>query len=305
MDFVSFEEEMEAAFEQELKNIGVNLIEDKAVQKLEQIGEGSFGKVYKGKYNNVIVAIKKIKLKEKEPEIFQSLLNEIKVIFKANNPEIPKFFGIAKRKGKYCLISEYIPGKPLKDIYEHMSTKEKLKVIFDLCTILEDFHSKNLIHRDIKPANILVCPGDKTKLIDFGVSKIASHTVTYTKSQEGTTPYMSPEQFQIDIDKYDDPNVEDIRPVQISTKSDIWSLGVMISEIFSGVKPYYNLTKRLTKPNDLLITKRLSDNSPFPVPDCLADDIKYIVVKATNLNFEERPTASEIKEYIGKLLLNK
>ena len=291
---------LEQNFEEEIKKMGALSIPENEIEKMESIGEGAFGKVYKGKYKENIVAIKKIKLEEKSQEIFDSLLNEIKVIHKAQNSDIPKFYGIMKRKGHYNLIFEYISGHSLKDIYPNLTYLQKLNILISLCNILENFHKKHLIHRDIKPGNIMITENMVVKLIDFGISKIAQHTCTYTNAQIGTIPYMSPEQFQIDLDRFSNPNVEDIKPVPISTYSDIWSVGVMTSEIFSNVKPYYNISKKY-HPNPQMITRRLIGNKPFPIPKELDEDIQNIVEKATNVQVEKRVNASELKELFIKL----
>ena len=291
---------LEQHFEEEIIKMGALSIPENEIKKEESIGEGAFGKVYKGKYKDNIVAIKKIKLEEKSQEIFDSLLNEIKVIHKAQNADIPKFYGIMKRKGHYNLIFEFIPGNTLKDIYPQLTYLQKLNILISLCTILENFHKKHLIHRDIKPGNIMITENMIVKLIDFGISKIAQHTCTFTNAQIGTIPYMSPEQFQIDLDRFSNPNVEDIKPVPISIYSDIWSVGVMTSEIFSNIKPYYNISKKY-HPNPQMITRRLIGNKPFPIPKELDENIKIIVEKATNVQVEKRVNASELKELFIKL----
>ena len=274
--------------------------------KREKIGEGAFGKVYKGTYNNQAVAIKKIKLVEKAPEIYSNLVNEINVIKKADTPEIPKFYGLMKKNGCYRLIFEYISGKTFKELYPTMNYNEKLIVLYKLSKILESFHSKLLIHRDIKPSNVMIREDGSLKLIDFGISKIAAHTSTYTQIQRGTVSYMQPEQFQIDINKYEGTEVSDlkVKPVMVCTKSDVWSLGVMASEMFSGVLPYYNINNN-KKTSDFLIIKRLIERMPFPIPNNLDDDIKNIVQRATMINVDERASAKEIKEMIEKIIENK
>ena len=292
---------LEQNFEEEIKKMGALSIPENEIEKMESIGEGAFGKVYKGKYKENIVAIKKIKLEEKSQEICDSLLNEIKVIHKAQNSDIPKFYGIMKRKGHYNLIFEYISGHSLKDIYPNLTYLQKLNILIALCKILENFHKKHLIHRDIKPGNIMITENMVVKLIDFGISKIAQHTCTYTNAQIGTIPYMSPEQFQIDLDRFSDPNIDDVKPVPISIKSDIWSFGVMTSEIFSGVKPYHNISKKHA-PTEQMITRRLIGNKPFPIPDSLDRDIREIVERATVVDPEERANMSEIRERFRKLI---
>ena len=185
-----------------------------------------------------------------------------------------------------------------------MNYNEKLISLYKLSKILESFHSKLLIHRDIKPSNVMIKDDGTLKLIDFGVSKMATHTSTYTKIQKGTVPYISSEQFQIDLEKYQNPGINDIKPVKISTKSDVWSLGVMTSEMFSGILPYYNINNN-KRPNEYLIMKRLMNKTPFPIPNNLDDDIKNIVLKATMIDVEERASAKDIREMFEKLIQNK
>ena len=298
------EEELENNFENELLKMGFPIIPENEITKDKQIGEGSFGKVYKGHYKNNEIAIKKIKLNEKVPETYSNLLNEIKVIHKADAPEIPKCYGLMKKNGCYRLIFEFINGKTFKEAYPEMNYEEKLIALYKLSKILESLHSKLLIHRDIKPSNVMIKEDGSLKLIDFGVSKIASHTLTYTKIQKGTVPYISAEQFQIDLEKYKNPNITDIKPVKVSVKSDVWSLGVMTSEMFSGVLPYYNVNND-KRPNDFLIMKRLMNKIPFPIPNNLDDEIKKIVEKATKIDVEERATSKEIREMFETLIKEK
>ena len=298
------EEELERNFENELLKMGCPLIPENEIIKDKQIGEGSFGKVYKGHYKENEIAIKKIKLIEKIPETYSNLVNEIKVIQKADTPEIPKFYGLMKKKGCYRLIFEFISGKTFKEAYPLMKYEEKVISLYKLSKILESFHSKLIIHRDIKPSNVMIKEDGTLKLIDFGVSKIASHTSTYTKIQKGTVPYISSEQFQIDIEKYQNPNISDVKPLKISTKSDVWSLGVMTSEMFSGVLPYYNINNN-KRPSDVLIMKRLMDKMPFPIPNNLDDEIKEIVQKATMVDVEQRASAKDIREMFEKIIKNK
>ena len=301
MDIDEEEEQMEQKFEEEIKKMNTTIVSENEITKDCTIGEGGFGKVYKGKYKNNLVAIKKIKLIEKTPEIFTDLVNEIKAIQTADIPGVPKFYGIFKKKGNYHLLFEFVCGKTLKEIYPLMNYDQKLITLYKLSALLESLHSKLLIHRDIKPSNVMIKEDSSVILIDFGVSKIARHTKTYTMLQKGTVSYMQPEQFQIDLNKYENPDIDDVKPVPISTKSDIWSLGVMTSEIFSGVQPYFNISGG-HRPNDQLIIKRLLNKMPFPIPENLDNDIKNIVQRTTEVDVEKRATATETKELFQKII---
>ena len=298
------EKELEKNFEKELLKMKCPIIPENEIIKDKVIGEGAFGKVYRGCYKQNEIAIKKIKLIEKTPDIYSNLVNEIKVIKLADTPDIPKFFGITKKNGCYRLIFEFINGKNFKELYPSMNYEEKLISLYKLCKIIESLHSKLLIHRDIKPSNVMIREDGIIKLIDFGVSKIATHTSTYTKLQQGTVPYMQPEQFQIDLPKYENSIVDNIKPVRVSTKSDVWSLGVMISEMFSGVLPYYNINNN-RKPNSVLIMKRLMNKMPFPIPNNLDSDIKNLIQNATIVNVEERASAKDIREMVEKIIQKK
>jgi len=139
---------------------------------------------------------------------------------------------------------------------------------------------------------------NKVKLIDFGVSKIAQHTATFTSRQIGTMVYMPPEAFDIDPDAFANAD-KDVRPVPVSAKSDIWAVGCLISEIFSGVKPWSS--KKGESRNDTYITKKLSAKSKFPIPNTLDADIKIIVEAATSSDPNDRPSAGELKTMVEKL----
>ena len=273
--------------------------------KLESvIGRGTFGLVYLAcnkKNPKEKFAIKRY-FKNLHPNLCQleisilSYLNQ-----KTNADNILKLYdGFIKNQDLFLIMS-YQPHQKFSEYYGDLALNKLKLYMKALLSALNTIHKLGIVHRDIKPGNLMIEDGLKVRLIDFGVSKIASHTSTFTKAQIGTVPYMSPEQFQIDLDRFSDPNIDDVKPVPISTKSDIWSLGVMISEIFSGIKPYFNLSKKRS-PTEQMITGRLTGNKPFPIPNNLDDDIKEVVKRATEVNPEKRATASEIKTMIKALM---
>ena len=143
-----------------------------------------------------------------------------------------------------------------------------------LCEILEFLHSKKLIHRDIKPANIMVEEGNKVRLIDFGISKIASKTCTFTKTQIGTTAYMAPECYDVDVEA----DVNNSKPISISPKIDVWAVGTLTSEIFSGVLPWSQKCKNVMAIEISLVKKR-----QFPIPDEVKSESARKVIKACTL----------------------
>ena len=180
-----------------------------------------------------------------------------------------------------------------------MDRKTKLNILHDLCGTLEDFHAKKLIHRDIKPDNVMIEAGNKPRLIDFGVSKIATKTSTFSKVQMGTVPYMAPEMFNFD-EELVDVNDSNAKPVPVSTYSDIWSLGCMIAEVFSGLKPWHK--KKESNLTEIYIISNLTKRTKFPIPSFIDEDIKELITKATIYEPIERPSARELKDMISQIL---
>jgi len=278
--------------EEKLKLMNVVILDDKDITKEpKEIGRGAFGKVYKGTYMGKPVALKKILMSEEHflsDEMTQyainDITNEIKTITYVSYPKIPLFYGLWKENGFYHLVFEFCEGKMLKDAYHKLTDKQKLSIVLQLSEALETIHAKKLIHRDIKPSNIMIDENLEIKLIDFGVSKIASKTCTFTKGAIGTMRYMAPEFLDIDVDTVSD------KPCLISSKVDIWSTGCLISEIFSGRLPWANAAG-----NDPAILKKLLDKKPFAIPGEITNEhIKEIILKCVDMDPNTRLSASNL-----------
>ncbi len=295
-DLIKIKQEFFKNLQDKLREMNVNIITEVEVTKLRpSIGQGTFGKVYKGTYQGKVIAIKKILLKddnfdcdENTQKALYDITNEIKSVLYVSNSKIPLFYGIWKNLGKYNLIFEFCPGKNLKDAYHFLNDKQKFSVCLQLSELLQTIHSSNLIHRDIKPSNIMIDENFNIKLIDFGVSRIASRTSTFTKDVSGTTRYMAPEFY--DIDETGDLD----KPIRITNKLDIWSTGCMISEIFSGVIPWMNAVK-----NEISLRKKLMQKIPFPIPNEIEDpDVKEIIEKCLKIDPVERISSADLTELI-------
>jgi serine/threonine-protein kinase len=248
------------------------------------IGEGSYGKVYSGYFNNRKIALKKMKFEKIEDEFILEILNEIKTMSIASEvtQSVPKFYGLWKGKKSVGHVIDFIDGKSLSKLINTLSKKEKISVMIQLCEILKAIHSKNMIHRDIKPENIIIAEGLKVFLIDFGVCRIAKRVITMTTKPKGTPHYNAPE--TVDVVECDDDYA-----FGISTKADIWSLGIIISELFSGEVPWSSVAKNEHHINCLIIQQR-----DFPIPPNIDPEIKDIITDCVNYQIDERPTAEEV-----------
>lgn len=295
-ELVKIKQEFYINLEDKLRNMNVNIISEDEVTKFRpSIGHGTFGKVYKGSYKTKLVAIKKILLKdenfdcdENTQKAIYDITNEIKTVQYVSNSKIPIFYGIWKNKGKFNLIFEYCPGKNLKEAYLYLNENQKFSICLQLSEVLQIIHSSNLIHRDIKPSNIMIDDNLNIKLIDFGVSRIANRTSTFTNDVSGTTRYMAPEFYDIDdTGEFD-------KPIKITSKLDVWSTGCMISEIFSGVIPWMNAVK-----NEISLRKKLMQKVPFPIPNEITNPhIKEIIEKCVKVDPLERISSAELTELI-------
>ena len=277
------------AFTKSLKNNGINIINSDEISKGEIIGKGGYGKVTKAVYQGKDVAIKELIADCKIKEAFIEISKEIDFIKKAQNEKLPHFYGLVIDKDEQLgLVFEFIKGPPLNNVYFNMDDKTKLEVIQQLCEILVFLHSKKLIHRDIKPQNIMIEDEKKVRLIDFGVSKIAENTCTNTANSLGTTAYMAPENFDVDID-----NPENLKPINISPKADVWSVGCLISELFSGNTPW-------GLKNTIAIERKLSCKAPYPIPKDISNEtIRKLISSATIIEPSERPNSSELLQQIN------
>jgi hypothetical protein len=161
-----------------------------------------------------------------------------------NHPHIASIYGIEEQDGSRFLVLELVEGKGLDEQLARgaLPVKQALEITLQIAAAVKDAHDKGLIHRDLKPANIKITAAGAVKVLDFGLVKSlgASNTALQTKTAlgtdvglvMGTPPYMSPEQA---------------RGESAGKQSDIWSLGVILYEMLTGISPF----KRDTIPGTL------------------------------------------------------
>jgi serine/threonine protein kinase len=256
----------------------------------EEIGSGAQAKVYKAKLFDKDITLKVYKNMD-----WKSFGNELVILSNLKHTNIPAFLGIVEDNISIGLIFEYISGVPMSSIsFTEFNDNVKLKLIKDLCNIVEYIHSKSFIHRDIKPENIIIDNNYNLYLIDFGISKVLNQENGYTYTRiKGTIAYASPEMFtEVGYNN----NQEKI--CGISIKSDVWSVGVLISYLYSGYFPWSNKYKS----SDPSITNLLIQKTPFPIPDNIKDErIKKIIELCTVIDVDSRAYIQDINSMLSSM----
>src|SRR5271156_4167154 len=208
---------------------------------LEQVGEGGCGVVYVAEQTEPVrrrVALKVIKLGMDTKQVVARFEAERQALAMMDHPNIAKVLDAgATENGRPYFVMELVRGIKITDYCDqaNLTTTERLDLFIKVCQALQHAHQKVIIHRDIKPSNILVTLHDGVpvpKVIDFGIAKATvGQTLTdktvYTQLQQfiGTPAYMSPEQAEMS-------------GLDIDTRSDIYSLGVLLYELLAGSTPF-------------------------------------------------------------------
>src|SRR5262249_39193167 len=207
---------------------------------LEKVGEGGFGVVYVAEQKEPVkrrVALKIIKLGMDTKQVVARFESERQALALMDHPNIAKVLDAgATDAGRPFFVMELVRGVKLTDYCDqnNLRTEQRLGLFIQVCHAIQHAHQKGIIHRDIKPSNILVTLHDGVpvpKVIDFGIAKATQGELTdktiYTQFQQfiGTPAYMSPEQAEM-------------TGLDIDTRSDIYSLGVLLYELLTGRTPF-------------------------------------------------------------------
>jgi len=272
-----------------------------AYKVMSKIGSGGMGEVYLAHDEklNRRVALKLVRFGFGGEERARHFLREARILGSLNHRNIAQLYGAEiTANGFSFLVMEYVEGVRIDKYCDdnHSSMRDRLEMFRRVCSAVHYAHQRLIIHRDIKPANILITMEREPKLLDFGIAKLLDpetstvdeQTMTYAAAM--TPEYASPEQ---------------VGGESMTTATDVYSLGVLLYELLTGLRPY-----RIRSRNPAEIARAITEREPLrpstaaargdgsfqsqiPNPKLLRGDLDNIVLKALRKEPQRRYTSVE------------
>ncbi len=244
----------------------------------ELIGGGGMADVYKLLDRAVAVKILHQQYAN-DAEFVEKFRREATAAAKLAHPNIVNIYDVGEDGGSQYIVMEYVSGPTLKEVIQQkgcLEPIEAVRIAKEIASALESAHRNNLVHCDIKPHNILVMPDGHIKVTDFGIARaVSASTMTYSGSVMGSVHYFSPEQAKGTV---------------ITTKSDVYSLGVVLYEMLTGQLPFNGETS-------VSIALKHLQEEPVPIRQLnpsIPPVLEAIVQKAMSKDPADRPSSTEL-----------
>jgi len=269
-----------------------------------ELGSGQHGTVYYATDTTLMrpVVIKIVHPERaKEKQIRERILEEARIASAIQHPNVSAIYEVAEYNKRPYIVMQYVPGRTLRELIDEggLNLQFALSISIQISDGLAEAHKLDILHRDLKPANIMVTDGGLVKILDFGLAKRReSPELTPTSEQEvmdnskmqssrfGTTAYMAPEQFVT---------------LRSSKQSDIFSLGVILYEIFTGRHPFSSVYGE-----EAQLIRSIRSQKPTPpsklrdeIPDTLNDLIMTAIDKQPTNRFK---SVSDLHEALKTMM---
>ncbi|XP_047308359.1 serine/threonine-protein kinase STY13-like [Impatiens glandulifera] len=243
--------------------------------------QGAFGKLYKGTYDGEDVAIKLLEKPNSNIEtaqfMEQQFQQEVMMLATLKHPNIVRFIGACRKPMVWCIVTEYAKGGSVRQFLtkrqnRSVPLKVAVKQALDVARGMAYVHGLGLIHRDLKSDNLLISSDKSIKIADFGVARIEVQTEGMTP-ETGTYRWMAPEMIQH-------------RPY--SQKVDVYSFGIVLWELLTGMQPFQNMTA--VQAAFAVVNKGFRPHIPN---DCLPV-LREIMTRCWDADSDVRPPFSDV-----------
>jgi serine/threonine protein kinase len=256
---------------------------------LDLLSVGGHSEVYYGRDQKTgqRVAIKRLKpaLTLQDHAVVSRFLREGELLGQLNHPNIVRVLATMATEGEYYIVMEYVPGGSLRNLLDtrpQLPLSQALTIGLELADALTRTHHMGIIHRDLKPANVLIAEDGTPRLTDFGLAGLMRSDVRLTQvgTVMGSPAYMSPEACKGEA---------------VDSRSDIWSLGIVLYEIVAGFSPFYS--DRITAVLIGILNTPTPDITHYrsPLPQALIDLLNQMLAK----NPAQRPAT--VRQVAAKL----
>ncbi|KAL5781493.1 hypothetical protein ACOSP7_006522 [Xanthoceras sorbifolium] len=271
---------------------GLQIIKNIDLEELQELGSGTFGTVYHGKWRGTDVAIKRIKKScfsgrsSEQERLTKDFWREAQILSKLHHPNVVAFYGVVPDGpgGTMATVTEYMVNGSLRHVLvrkeRSLDRRRKLMIAMDAAFGMEYLHLKNIVHFDLKCDNLLVNLRDTQRPIckvgDFGLSRIKRNTLV-SGGVRGTLPWMAPELLNGSSSR-------------VSEKVDVFSFGIAMWEILTGEEPYANLHC------GAIIGGIVSNTLRPPIPERCDPEWKKLMEDCWSFDPASRPSFTEITD---------
>jgi tetratricopeptide (TPR) repeat protein/predicted Ser/Thr protein kinase len=248
---------------------------------LELLGQGGMGAVYKARDREVdrLVALKVIRPElAGHPDVLRRFKQELILARQVTHKNVIRIFDLGEAEGAKFISMEYIDGRDLKSIHAErgkLQPEEAAEIIEQVCLALDAAHAEGVIHRDLKPQNIMVDKHGRVVVMDFGIARSKELSgLTQTGDLVGTPEYMSPEQAKGE---------------EIDSRSDLFSLGIILYELLTGISPYEATTPVVA------LLKRTQERAvpPDKLDPAIPEFMNDIVVRCLEIDPQRRYASAQ------------
>ncbi|KAL0349099.1 UNVERIFIED_CONTAM: Dual specificity protein kinase splA [Sesamum angustifolium] len=279
-----------AIIEMEAGIYGLQIIRNADLEDLQELGSGTFGTVYHGKWRGTDVAIKRIKKScfagrsSEQDRLTKDFWREAQILSKLHHPNVVAFYGVVPDGpgGTLATVTEFMVNGSLRHVLSRkdraLDRRKKVMLALDAAFGMEYLHLKNIVHFDLKCENLLVNLGDPQRPVckvgDFGLSRIKQNTLV-SGGVRGTLPWMAPELLNGSSSR-------------VSEKVDVFSFGIAMWEIIAGDEPYANMHC------GAIIGGIVNNTLRPPIPERCDPEWRKMMEECWSHEPDARPTFTEI-----------